>query len=455
MSFQRVGSEYKGVDNITTPERRELSKKEQKLRIRQEKILSSVENIGKKIDECSRERPKTLWTSIKVANWRNLAKIKLHFMKKKGLSGERIGQFLHCAYTAYASEIRSVPGKSFADILRKQGINLLDFNGPVSRELFKAALTDPTFREVPLVISKAKEEKRDSISADMKEYGSKIMLPDEIRDKYETAETTEALAEAIKANREYAAQKGSETQENIYGGQIFENDLNRTGCNLKIIDEGTNKTINIMISNNPDFCGEENCLMSKDQKTWQRSSFMDPSIPKKEKLDAVLTQIKQQSQKQGLELKDSEAFSLLKQFVLGYRGQNGMTDLYSYTFDLLAENSLLLGLNDPNTYMKFSKQEEKVDLTCIIDEVGVSKVALVTGQEENVSQNYNFGFIYPKGIQNPQEKDILSELGVKSTPKRNDAGQITGWECPFRANPPTHFILYGGATPAKDPQDTF
>lgn len=346
---------------------------------------------------------------------------------------------LRKAYKDLKNDIKAEPGKSFSDLLKERtGIDLFETGNLESELYLKIALSDSRFRSVPLLVTSIPVEGRSNISEDP--HSRVIMLPDDIKRQYNRAVTVADLVAAIEENAQYASMMPESpfkvTQSDIYGGKIFENDLQRLRCDLKIFDRNTQRTINIIISNNAELC--EGRFLIRNQ------NFI--GMPKQIQLNAILNQINQQSAASGLILTNVEAFSILKQFVLAYRGQNAKTELFACEMNA----ALPMGLNmktPPSLIdsMYFERTAQGVNLVSKSENTDAGEI-IVIQSEEKIADSYNFGFIYPKDAETSNKKEILSTLKIKSTVVRDQAGDIIGWDCPFRENPPTHFILYGGGS---------
>ncbi|MDR1907005.1 MAG: hypothetical protein LBQ03_02195 [Puniceicoccales bacterium] len=159
----------------------------------------------------------------------------------------------------------------------------------------------------------------------------------------------------------------------------------------------------------------------------------------KETFRIILEQIKTQG-----ELEEQDALNIMKQTLLGNRGQLGANDGAVLVMPFLGNitNLLLnLRLSSADVRMSFEgkgnegytlKRKKEVALI-----VGIQS-ALKNGQI--IASECRFKF--------PGDKEVRTQLSVTSTRKESEDGTIE-WSCPFRENPPQKVIFYGGCALAN------
>lgn len=319
----------------------------------------------------------------------------------------------------FKGEIKAEPGSSLADILKnKFDVDLFNSKSRKGRMFLKVALNSPEFKGIPVMAVGIREEKRQEL-ANIKERQVITLSPNEYK-QYNDATTLEELAKAIE-------KKESATYE--YGRTAFDSDLNRERVNVKITSTDSDKELNLTISNNG--------ALPEDKRLYPSKEFR--MLTKIEQLEAISKQIKQQAKEQGVELDDKATFGIVKEFVLSYRGQAGPNEFFSTVNDALGDQGLRLSLGDVKTEMQFEANDRGIKLMSKTERLQGGNVSPFSGGGQ-ISKAFSFRFI---GDKDPKGA-LPTETLITSKVKRNDEGQITGWDDSSQNNLPKYFVLCGG-----------
>jgi hypothetical protein len=146
---------------------------------------------------------------------------------------------------------------------------------------------------------------------------------------------------------------------------------------------------------------------------------------------SIFKEIKEQG-----ELSDGEALDVMKQMLLGYRGQNGTGDgamLVGAPLMVLT-GSCSIRFDGVLVNMSFEKDSDHFKLTEKTEESPLAGF-LIPSMGGQITSKCRFKF--------PNDKEIRTELPVVSTRKETSDGSIK-WSCLFRENPPKKVIYYGG-----------
>jgi hypothetical protein len=199
-----------------------------------------------------------------------------------------------------------------------------------------------------------------------------------------------------------------------------------------------------------------------------QEDFQDPAkdIENAQSLFLIVLNFLQKPEEDGgAGLDKANAFYVLKQVALAYRGQNGVTDGYNIISTHLmgvSNSCLLLKFDGVEISMKFEYLGnrfvlvEKTECSPILGLMSVLHCQIVTSE-------LRFKF--------PGDSEIRTQLPISSwqifpvdeMDKMNEMNELDGeieldeipewdetiiWCCPFRENPPRRVIFYGGCRPA-------
>jgi hypothetical protein len=291
-------------------------------------------------------------------------------------------------------------------------------------QIFSSCLTNPDLRDTPLLVLDIAEDYRDKISVGQSPYANPD--PEFCRAVMDTADTG-AMADVFNTFFTNKQRRRSDhrydAQADIYDrATTFRVDLPRSKLELEI--------------------GGRRFFISDTCKGTLRGT--KGSIPTREAFDALLEDIKDQA---GLE--DEDAFEIVKQIALAFRGQNGCKDsvwlLFHPLTDKIDMDSMHICFGGSEIFMKFEeisgqwRLQSKTECGKI---TGISRIAGVLGRGSNITAEVRFSF---PGDSEGQE--VQTDVKVSSTRMELGDERIIQWYCPSRANPPRRVILYGGCMP--------
>ncbi|MDR1907006.1 MAG: hypothetical protein LBQ03_02200 [Puniceicoccales bacterium] len=269
------------------------------------------------------------------------------------------------------------------------------------KELLRACLTSPELKNVPVFVADVPASERTNI---MPEKDVNTNPDSEFCKSVMEAENIDEMVLA------YEQGPSAYKQKSLLCSTVF-NDINRSAVELKIGEQ----TIKIAGRNGP-FHEDSNPVPA-----WTSNNY-------KEMFEGILSSIRRQSN-----LEEGPALEVMKQFLLGYRGQNGQSDINDVVGSALRDSSSLAIQpgNNPAS-MSFSEVGGHWQLSSKVESAPVDSIVL--GQEK-IASECRFKF--------PGETEIRTQLSVISTRKESEDGTIE-WSCPFRENPPQKVIFYGG-----------
>ncbi|MDR2812962.1 MAG: hypothetical protein LBB05_04225 [Puniceicoccales bacterium] len=171
-----------------------------------------------------------------------------------------------------------------------------------------------------------------------------------------------------------------------------------------------------------------------------------PEIERESELDELEGEVELDELEGGLGLDERNAFHVLKQVSLAWRGQNGVRDGHSLVNIPLMSISnpiLLLKFDGVEIDMKFEDRDGELVLTEKVENgiiIGIK--SMLTGNKP-VTTEVRFKF--------SGDREIRTELPVTSVryfPIEDDVismeDNIIKWICAFRDDPPHQVIFYGG-----------
>jgi hypothetical protein len=142
----------------------------------------------------------------------------------------------------------------------------------------------------------------------------------------------------------------------------------------------------------------------------------------------------------GAGLDEANAFYVLKQIALAYRGQNGTVDGHHLIgVPLMSVLGLLLKFNGIEISMRFEDLDGRFVL---VEKTEYSPILGTQNTRANgrfITSEVRFKF--------PDDLEVRTQLPITSTRILSADGEIIKWRCPFRENPPRKVILYGGCMP--------
>jgi hypothetical protein len=171
-------------------------------------------------------------------------------------------------------------------------------------------------------------------------------------------------------------------------------------------------------------------------------SFAKHNISTQDVFQLVLDYFQAPEEEGGGGLDEVNAFYVLKQVVLAYRGQNGTAEgvfLIGIPLGCVSGRNLSLKCGGVEINMRF----EKINDLCwtLVEKTEYSPIlGIKNAQAEGKLIIFEVRFKFPG------DSKVRTQLPITSTRIFSADEEIIKWRCPFRENPPRKVILYGGCT---------
>jgi hypothetical protein len=313
-----------------------------------------------------------------------------------------------CVFRHQATEERGL-----VDILCKQcGIPV---DGETRIKLVVHCLCDPSLRNTPILVLNIPENFINAVDA------SKDLCTNPHPDFCRAVMAAKNIPKIAKIFNQFS--KGFKTNPKIVAKQsefyakakVFREDISRSELKL---------------------------MIGKREISVPRGIFRDFVRDARDIFQVFLDYLKKSEADGGAGLDEANAFYVLKQVALAYRGQNGTGDgfcLISLPLSGTTRTNLFIKFNGSKIGMKFENQDgrfilvEKTENSPILGIKNVSHNWIITSESR-------FKF--------PGDSEIRTQLPVTSKRILSADGTIR-WSCPFRENPPQKVIFYGDCRPAN------
>ncbi|MDR1590992.1 MAG: hypothetical protein LBR92_03295 [Puniceicoccales bacterium] len=300
--------------------------------------------------------------------------------------------------------------KAIMDLLRE--IFGLQFPSAFCNEVLAHCLVDPDLKTTPILIVDISEENVGNVNAS----NDSCTNPDPRFCR--TVMAANSIEEMTRIFDHFFANDivsdGDSTQEALYHtAQVFKKDINRNELELKI----GKKTAKIY------------------------ENLIDNNMATQEAFERVFNHLQKSEAEGGAELDGANAFYVLKQIALAYRGQNGTGDgsnLILLPLQKIVEFGLYVKFSQPKISMEFVNRNGLYNLVMKTENSSILGLEDIQGDGKCSSSEIRFKF-----SNDPEGKDIRTGLPIVSTRIPSTDGTIR-WSCRFRENPPRKIIFYGG-----------
>jgi hypothetical protein len=320
--------------------------------------------------------------------------------------------------------------KGLMDILSEQ----LDINpeSEIYGNVFDFCLTSSEFGETPLLVAECRDEETARIRNDPTGNPDANFCK-AVMEATNVDTMVEVFATFFENNTRVADESSYGTQRVLYGGasQQKRDFQGGIGVNLKI--------------------GEKSFSITG---TTLGGAVQDGSA--QDFFRKFLEYLEKSEKEGGVGLGKEDALQVLKQVMLAYRGQNGMGDAAGL-FLLLDKTSAERVVTRPSEAisLEFARQGSDLVLTQKEEESTLPGIQSIQKNGELITSEVRFKFGFSPDPKDPNSKlrvgqEIRTALPVTSKRIQTDDGTMQ-WSCPFRENPPTKVIYYGGCAKPPDP----
>jgi hypothetical protein len=308
--------------------------------------------------------------------------------------------------------------RSLVDILCKQcGISV---GSSTYIELVSLCLSNPSLGDVPILTLDIPEKFVDEVKASKDPCTNPH--PDFCQDVMEANSPKEVVAIFDKFNERFKTSKGWGTDQEILAEQ------SEIYANAKVLSKDIFRNgLGVTIGKKEFFIPKE--IFQDSTKDVQSTQVI---------FQVILDWLQKPEAEGGAGLDEADAFYVLKQIALAYRGQNGTGDgvsLIGAPLMDVSENSLSIQFNGVKIRMVFKEINGRLTLVEKTECSPILGIRAISKDAAFIVHEVRFKF--------SGDLKIRTQLSVTSTQIPLMDGTIE-WNCPLRKNPPRKVIFYGG-----------